>query len=166
MTQPLADSIENPQELISLYGRVPNLDNVKIRSIHLSRLGPMVKFRIDLPTYPESVPAEWDEFQCDTIQCQIEFINVNNFSLRSSALPTVADINFSIDDGMAKVGVEGSGLSATFDCLPFTLIGHIGAFRASDEGSDSGRHFYTRKIDSRLFESVPSLHQRTFYDSI
>lgn len=164
--QALAESVENPQELIGLYGGVPSLDTVKIRSIHLSRLGPMVKLRIDLPTYPEAPPAEWKEFHCDTVQCQVEFINVSNFRLRNSALPTVADITFSIVDGAAKVGIEGPGLSATFDCLPFTLVGHIGAFKASDEGSDSGKHFYVRKIDAKLFDSTPSLHQRAFYDNI
>ncbi|MGY4989805.1 Imm50 family immunity protein [Streptomyces sp. G7(2002)] len=165
-TQTLADSVENPQELISLYGRVPSLDTVKIRSIHLSRLGPMAKLRIDLPTYPDAAPAEWKEFDCDTVQCQVEFVNVSSFRMRNSALPTMADITFSISEGTATVEIEGPGLSAAFTCLPFTLVGHIGAFKASNDGSDSGRHYYVRKIDAKLFDSTPSLHQRTFYDSI
>ncbi|AZS72293.1 hypothetical protein DDE74_16175 [Streptomyces lydicus] len=165
-TQTLADSVENPQDLISLYGRVPSLDTVKIRSVHVSRLGPMVKLRVDLPTYPDAAPAQWNEFHCDTVQCQIEFVNVSNFRMRNSTLPSVADIAFSIDGGTAMVEIEGPGLSAAFNCLPFTLIGHIGAFKASNEGSDSGRHFYVRKIDARLFDSTPSLHQGAFYDSI
>ncbi|MFE1171614.1 Imm50 family immunity protein [Streptomyces sp. NPDC058773] len=162
----MAESIENPQELISLYGSVPNLDTVKIRSVHLSRLGPMVKLRFDLPTYPESVPAEWNEFHCDTVQCQVEFVNVSNFRLTSLTLPVTADIAFSIGDRTASVEIEGPGTSIAFNCLPFTLVGHVGAFKASSDGSDSGRHFYARKIDAKLFDSIPSLHQGAFYDSI
>ncbi|MFE6739200.1 Imm50 family immunity protein [Streptomyces tubercidicus] len=162
----MAESIENPQELINLYGGVPNLDTVKIRSVHLSRLGPMVKLRVDLPTYPETVSAEWDEFHCDTVQCQVEFINVSNFRLSNLTLPVTADITFSTGDSMASVEIEGPGSLVAFDCLPFTLVGHIGAFKASSEGSDSGRHFYVRKIDAKLFNSIPSLHQGAFYDNI
>ncbi|WP_329271537.1 Imm50 family immunity protein [Streptomyces sp. NBC_01451] len=70
--------IVNPEALDSLYGHVPDLVDVRIRSINLNWRGPTVTLRIDLPYFPASAPQEWIDAVMDTVQCQLKFLAVEN----------------------------------------------------------------------------------------
>lgn len=71
----------NREVLQSLYGKVPDLSEVRIRSINLNWRGPSVTLRVDLPCFPGSAPQEWIDEHMDTVQCQFRFLAVDTISL-------------------------------------------------------------------------------------
>ncbi|WP_326694250.1 Imm50 family immunity protein [Streptomyces sp. NBC_01766] len=159
------DSIRNPEVLASLFGdSVPTLKELRLRSVHLSYIGPSVTLRVDLPAFPAAPAPEWRENEFDTLQCQIGFQAVENICLNHWTPPEVCEIQVTLQaDYRMHVEVVGRNLRLSFTSSQDILIDHISAFKIGSDGSDSGRHHYVRKVDARLYTSTPEIHETSFY---
>ena len=69
---------ENPQSLDSLYGTVPELENVELFAINLNREGEHIQLRFDLPTFPDKPPTRWHK-DFNTVQLELSFWGIMNF---------------------------------------------------------------------------------------
>ncbi|MFD5638371.1 Imm50 family immunity protein [Streptomyces sp. NPDC127077] len=160
------DFLVDPEPLRSLYGRVPDLVDIRVRSINLNWRGPTVTLRVDLPSYPESPPREWTDAGLDTVQCQLQFLAAENISLTDwnpPALCSLETVPHGIERRM-RVTCRGSGLSLGFDCSDSVRVGHVSAFKVTESGFDDGAHLFMSKIDARRHTSLPGTQDRTFYE--
>ncbi|WP_328454309.1 immunity 50 family protein [Streptomyces sp. NBC_00386] len=156
----------NPEPLRSLYGHVPDLIDIRIRSINLNWRGPTVTLRVDLPSYPEMAPQEWTDAGLDTVQCQFQFLAVDGISLtdwRPPVVGSVETVSWGTERRM-RVTARGSGLSLDFACSESVRVGHVSAFKIKESGSDDGVHRFMSKIDARRHSSLPGTEDRTFYE--
>ncbi|MFD7687852.1 Imm50 family immunity protein [Streptomyces sp. NPDC059781] len=155
----------NSEVLHSLYGDIPAPRGVRIRSLNLNWRGPTVTLRLDLPHFPAHAPQDWIDAKMDTVQCQLQFLAVENISLTEWAPPVVADIAATpLRDRRIRVKVADDGMALSFDSSDSVLVGHVSAFCLQPDGSDSGRHLFTSKIDARRHESLPRTDEKTFYE--
>ncbi|WP_405863059.1 immunity 50 family protein [Streptomyces sp. NBC_01515] len=156
----------NREVLQSLYGKVPDLSEVRIRSINLNWRGPSVTLRVDLPRFPDSAPQEWIDEHMDTVQCQFRFLAVDTVSLTEWDPPATAGIEM-IPHGTERrmrVRADGRGVKLEFDCSDSITVGHVSAFRKQADGSDAERHLFTSKIDALRHNHLPAMDEKTFYE--
>ncbi|WP_406838653.1 Imm50 family immunity protein [Streptomyces sp. AHU1] len=156
----------NPEVLRSLYGRIPPLTEIRVRSINLNWRGPTVTLRVDLPSYPEPAPQEWTDAGLDTVQCQFQFLAAEGISLADWNPPALGGLEMAPygTGRRMRVTFKGEGLSLEFDCSESVHVGHVSAFRISENGLDDGRHLFVSKIDARRHGSLPGTQDRTFYE--
>ncbi|WP_405540500.1 immunity 50 family protein [Streptomyces sp. NBC_00075] len=150
----------------NLLVNVPDLDDVRIRSINLNWRGPTVTLRVDLPSVPGSAPQKWTEAGMDTVQCQLQFLAVENISLTDWNPPSVGRIEMSPWGGENRIRVvaEGRGVALRFDCSESVRVGHVSAFRIRADGSDNGPHLFASRIDARRHTFLPPTDEKTFYE--
>jgi hypothetical protein len=167
MTPNWVELIQNPKQLTSLYPAPPPLHAVTLRSVHLNRYGPAVTLRIDLPEFPQEPPAEWREAGFDRFQCQLCFIAVEHLEMEGWRPPVTADLRFDRSGAnRIRVAAESPDLRLIFEAADAVVIGHMSAFAAGQAGADDGPHQFVGKLDSRKFNSLPSLDEKTFYERI
>ncbi|MFF8945393.1 Imm50 family immunity protein [Streptomyces sp. NPDC014864] len=156
----------NPELLQALYGHVPNLVDVRVRSINLNWRGPTVTLRIDLPYFPSSAPRQWIDFGADTVQCQFQFLAVENISLTQWSPPAQGSLVVEPlgAERRMRVSVSGRGIALSFDSSEFVQVGHVSAYKIEADGSDGGRHLFVSKIDARRYDSLPGTDEKTFYE--
>ncbi|MEU6480698.1 Imm50 family immunity protein [Streptomyces sp. NPDC047017] len=159
-------SLVNPEVLQSLYGHVPALDRVRVRSINLNRCGPTVTLRVDLPSFPDLAPPEWLDAGTDTVQCQFQFLAATDITLTAWSPPALAGLRMRSlgRERRMRVSVHGRGIDCGFECGECVTAGHVSAFKAGANGSDSGEHFFVGKVDARLHTSLPATDEKTFYE--
>ncbi|MFG2788746.1 Imm50 family immunity protein [Streptomyces sp. NPDC048419] len=155
----------NPDALRSLYGSIPDLSGVAIRSINLNPSGPTVTLRVDLSAFPEFAPQEWLEAGMDAVQCQLAFMDVTEISLTRWIPPTTGDVSMEPygDARRMRVAVEGAGVSLSLECHELAKLSHVSAFKLHPDGTDNGPHRYLSKLDARLYECLPGAEEYKFY---
>ncbi|MFB7246827.1 Imm50 family immunity protein [Streptomyces populi] len=156
----------NPEDLRSLYGRIPRLAGIRVRSVNLNWRGPTVTLRVDLPSFPESAPREWVDAGFDTVQCQFQFLAVEGISLADWTPPALGGLEMAphgIERRM-RVAFRGDGLSLEFDCSESVRVAHVSAFKTAENGLDDGGHLFMSRIDARRHSSLPGTQDRTFYE--
>lgn len=161
----IARFLANPGVLRNLYGDVPDLNGVRIRSVNLNWRGPTVTLRVDLP-YPTSAPAEWADAGMDTVQCQLEFVAVEGVSLVEWDPPVVGDVEMVPlgAERRMRVTVRGRGTVLELVCNESVVVRHVSAFKAGSDGEDSGPHLFVSKVDARLYPSVPGTDSKVFHE--
>ncbi|MEV4226950.1 Imm50 family immunity protein [Streptomyces bobili] len=151
--------IANGEVLRLLYGATPLVLSgvVRVRSINLNRRGPTVTLRVDLPVFPAPAPREWLGAGLDTVQCHLQFLAVENLSVREWEPPAGAAIAVTpVSEGTrVRVEVVGDGVDMSFDSSESVLVGHVSAFRMSADGSDGGPRMFVNRIDARRYRSLP-----------
>ncbi|MCF2128585.1 immunity 50 family protein [Strepomyces sp. STD 3.1] len=160
--------LTNTEKILQLYGKVPEVRETRLRSINLNWRGPTVTLRIDLPGFPQNAPQEWTDAGLDAVQCQLQFLAVQNLSLLSWEPPTTTIIEAEnlTEHHRIRVRAQGDGMEASFTCSDSVLVGHLSAYRIQADGSDSGPHLYVSKIDARRHTSLPRTDEKTFYERL
>ncbi|WP_407700719.1 Imm50 family immunity protein [Streptomyces endophyticus] len=155
----------DPDPLRRLYGRLPRLDEFRLRSINVDLWGPSLKLRVDLSEFPEKPPEDWVANGCDVVQCHIRFSAVEKLSLQDWTPPTRARLNAASAEvpWMLDVSVRGAGVSLDFRGHESVDISHISAFRVESDGSDEVPHRFLGRVDTRLFATVPRPYEKIFY---
>ncbi|MEI5008342.1 Imm50 family immunity protein [Streptomyces sp. PmtA] len=162
-----ADHIPNGAALGALYGTLPPLRRVTVRSLHLDHFGPSLTLRLDLPEFPRNHPAEWDEAGLDSFQCHLQFLAVARLALEGWIPGARADIELEGHGrGTMHVRIESEGFRLSFEAADSILVGHMSAFSGGPDGSDSGPHRFIGKLDSRKFGEIPEVYEKTFYGHI
>ena len=162
--------ITNGEVLRSAYGAAgPALGGVvRVRSINLNWRGPTVILRIDLTDFPEPAPREWLDAGLDTVQCHLEFLAVENLSVREWKPPAGAAIAVTPmgEDRRVRVEVVGDGVDLSFDSSDSVLVGHVSAFRTRSDGSDGGPRMFVNRMDSRRYDSLPDPSEAVHFERL
>ncbi|MEU0075610.1 Imm50 family immunity protein [Streptomyces sp. NPDC006332] len=163
--------VRNMEILAPFYGaELPSLRSVPLRSINLNWCGPTVSLRMDLPTPPMPLPAEWTEAGVDTVQCQFQFLAVADLVLDGWEPPVTACLAVDpLPDGRHRILVTASTDSGTFlkfTCSDEVLAGHLSGFRPLSDGSDGGPHVFRSRIDGMRHTTVPDPCEKTFYERL
>ncbi|USQ83237.1 immunity 50 family protein [Streptomyces phaeoluteigriseus] len=162
--------IANGEVLRSVYGAVaPALGvAVRVRSINLNWRGPTVTLRIDLPDFPEPAPQEWLDAGLDTVQCHLQFLAVENLSVREWKPPAGAAIAVTpVGEGRrVRVEVVGDGVDLSCDSSDSVLVGHMSAFRKNSDGSDGGPRMFVNRMDSRRYDSLPDPSEAVHFERL
>ncbi|MFE6063533.1 Imm50 family immunity protein [Streptomyces sp. NPDC056431] len=165
MTLNWADLLVNPEDLQRLYTALPPLSAVTVRSVHLNHYGPTVTLRIDLTEFPQNPPSEWRETGFDRLQCHLQFLAVEHLEMRGWNPPSIAEIQIErCGDHRIRLTAGSPSFTLSFEASDSVAIGHLSAFQESEDGADSGPRWFARKLDSRRFNQLPDLNEKTFYE--
>ncbi|MFF2204271.1 Imm50 family immunity protein [Streptomyces sp. NPDC058145] len=159
----------NSDALRGIYGHVPRIgEAIRVRSFNINWRGPTLIIRADLPEFPEAPPQEWQAAGLDTVQCHLQFLAVEDLSIREWHPPAVCRVTAVHGEEVKRlhIGFHGDGLELEFRCSDSVLVGHISAFRAGVDGSDVGPHSFVSRIDTRRHVSLPETWERTYYGRI
>ncbi|WP_413757465.1 Imm50 family immunity protein [Streptomyces sp. MMBL 11-3] len=101
----------NPQGIDSIYqGSPPRLDGVHVHEVGLSREGPSLRVRFDLPEYPASAPPKWQLQGFNTVQVELCFGGLRSVEIDGFSVRPVGDISLS-DDGGIRVFISSDEVS-------------------------------------------------------
>ncbi|MFJ9730795.1 Imm50 family immunity protein [Streptomyces sp. NPDC101171] len=158
----------NSDALRRVYGFVPKIEEgVRVRSLNMDWRGPTVIIRADLPAFPESPPGEWQAAGLDTVQCHLQFLAVEELSIRRWHPPAVCRVTVRREEmKRLHVGFVGAGLELGFRCSDSVLVGHVSAFRAGADGVDQGPHAFVNRIDARRHTFLPETWEKTYYGRV
>ncbi|OKI24241.1 Imm50 family immunity protein [Streptomyces sp. CB03911] len=156
----------DPEPLTRWYSTVPPLERAPLRSVHLSRYGPVLKLRLDLPHFPDRPPAEWAEAGCDRLECQLHFI-LTDEDLRMRGRPDggPADVSYRpLERRRLRVSVRGDGFTAAFTASDSLQVSHPSAYRSDDGDPYTARRRFTSRVDGMLHSTLPPTTRKAFYD--
>ncbi|WP_416975125.1 Imm50 family immunity protein [Streptomyces sp. 4F14] len=161
--------IANSQVLSSLYGDAPALGgDLRLRSVNLNWIGPTVTLRVDLARFPEAAPQEWLDAELDTVQCQLEFLGVDHMAMAGWNPPVLARVNVVGRRERRRIQVEvrseKEGFTLSFECSDSVVVGRVGAFRVQDDGMDGGSTLHVKRLDSRLYGTLPDTCEKVYYE--
>lgn len=162
MTAGTALQPANPQQLTALYGQFPRHDRLRIRSVNVNPSGPTLTLRVDLPEFPAQPPEEWTAAGCDTVQCHLQFLAVEQPLLSRWSSPAEARLNAQpVSDRLTEVRLNGPGIELAFRANPQFVIRHISAFRAA---ADEPELLHLSRLDTKLHgTNEPATTTETFY---
>jgi hypothetical protein len=159
----------NSDDLAKLYGKVPDLRQFRLRSINLDWQGPTVTLRLDLSSFPETVPPEWKGSEVDTVQCHLQFIAVEDLWI-SEWEPPVRSASLEThpleEKRRIRVRVTGSRVALGFTSNKSVKAGHVSAFKISTDGTDETRHLFLKRLDAVRYASIPATDEKTFHGRI
>jgi hypothetical protein len=94
-----------------------------VHDVTVSRDGPQVTIRIDLPAYPAAPPAKWQREGFNTVQAEITFVGAREISLKGFGRDPVADVDITRDDA-TYVSIESPEfrLSLTADAAVLSKV--------------------------------------------
>lgn len=162
--------IANGEVLRSVHGgTIPAFSGVvRVRSINLNWRGPTVTLRVDLPDFTAPVPREWLDVGLDTVQCHLQFLAVENLSVRVWKPPAGAAIAVTPMGEGRRIRVEavGDGVDLSFDSSDSVLVGHVSAFRMNSDGSDGSPRMFVNRIDTRRYDSLPDPWEAVHFERL
>lgn len=165
MIQNWEDLLSSTDKLREHYSKIPPLTQVTLRSIHLSRHGPTIILRLDLPAFPDRPLPEWTDQGCDRLQCHVRFLAVEDFSMRRWEPPVVADVQMDpLEKRRIKVDVLSGQTNLSFTSSDSLTVGRISTFRAPTEGPDREKHYYVGRMDRLKYDSVPGAEAEVYYE--
>lgn len=145
------------------YEEVPDLTGVRLRSVHLDGWDPTVTLRLDLPRSPD----RWEGTPGDTMQCQIQFMMVQDFLMVGWQPPVTADVALRpLPEHRLAVEVAAPGVGLSFTANASVKAGKISVFTQDADGGDSGSRSFSRALESRLFPALPPVYVNTFYERV
>lgn len=86
---------ENPQAIAGIYRDVPSLKAVRLIEVSLNVRGPKMNLKIDLPRFPDNVPARWKLQGYNRIQLQLDFWILQSLQIEDWWASEKADIEIS-----------------------------------------------------------------------
>ncbi|MET9929594.1 MULTISPECIES: Imm50 family immunity protein [unclassified Streptomyces] len=159
----------NADDLVDLYGSVPPLKDIRLRSINMNWRGPTITLRVDISSFPAEPPQDWEYAEVDTVQCHLQFLAVENFSLSDWDPPTPSAslvVTPLKKDRKVQIRLTGIGVDLCFTSHESVRVGHVSAFRSAPDGTDGGPHLFLRNLDRRRHTTVPETEEKTFYERI
>jgi hypothetical protein len=162
MIRNLGEFIANSNILTEIYPSGLPAGPAVVRSINLSRRGPTVVVRLDMPEFPASPRPEWLEIGCDRIQCHVAFLNVADFQLERWVGAGEAETAVKpLEPRRLSVSLEGSTIRCGFTSSDSLTVRHVSAYRSSE---GQGRQLFASPLDRRGFANeLPWIDERNFY---
>jgi immunity protein 50 of polymorphic toxin system len=169
MIRPWVEFLDLNNQLLDLYGTLPGRSEVRLHSLHLRPAGPTVLMRVDLPTFPEKVPAAWDLASCDTVQVTLEFLAADDVCVSLPRLPREVEISGqSLGEQMTLFKVTGQDLDVRFRAIGRLRPGHVSAYRGltSGDSDEDRRHYFLGAVDSMRYQTVPDPWDEAFHGKL
>lgn len=183
MTLHWRDVLINRAVLDDLYTDIPALDRVRVRSVHLGRVGPEVIVRCDLAEFPDRLAAEGESEAApgagsgagfgaageghDRLQLHVRFLDVADFELVRCSLPSDAAITVrEAERRRLAVELVGESVEARFTSSDSLTVGHLSTYRGDAGEPDVGPHEFLGAVDRRLYSSVPGPTTRVFHERV
>ncbi len=167
MIQNWASYLVSREPLLGLYQEFPEFSAVTVHSVHLNSAGPSLYVRVDLPSFPDKVPQEWEVAGCDTFQLTAEFLAVENLALSGCVFPAQARLTAEdLPSSRALFCIEADGLRANYSAYRGFRVGRFSAYRSDAEpaGEDGLlEHYFFGPVDRRLYRAIPSPWIETFH---
>ncbi|MBP5939295.1 hypothetical protein F3K43_27475 [Streptomyces sp. LBUM 1476] len=165
----LDEFIVNSQVLGSLYGDAIALGgDLRLRSVNLSWIGPTVTLRVDLAHFPVVVPQEWRDAKLDTVQCQLQFLAVDRMAMEGWNPPVLARVNvvghLEFRRIQVEVRTEKREVALSFECSDSVLVGRVSAFKVQGDGMDGDSRVHVKRLDSRLYGTLPDTCEKVYYE--
>lgn len=151
------------------YDEVPDLTGVRLRSVHLDGWDPTVTLRFDLPVFPDrwTFPDDRERGPGDTLQCQVRFYMVQDFLMEGRQPPVTADVSLrELPEHRLAVRVDAPGVAVSFTANASLKAGRFSVFTPDADGGDGGPHHFARRLESRLYPTVPPVYVNTFYERV
>lgn len=161
--------IVNSDALCAAYGHMPKLEGcIRFRSLNLNWRGPTLIIRADLPQFPDPAPQDWVTSGFDTVQFHLRFLAVQNLAIHSWEPPALGFLEAAPrpEGRCLQVDIGGDGINLAFDCSDSVTIGHVSAFRVDVDGSDLGSRSFAGRIDSRRYNSLPEVWEKSYFERI
>ena len=169
MIRPWVEFLDLNSQLRDLYGVLPERSEVRLQSLHLRPLGPTILMRVDLPTFPEKVPAAWDLVACDTVQVTLEFLAADEVLVSLPRLPREVEISGqSLGGWLAAFKVTGQDLDVRFRAIGRLRAGHVSAYRrlASGDAEEGRSHCFLGAVDNVHYQAVPDPWDEAFHGKL
>ncbi|MGX1810000.1 Imm50 family immunity protein [Nocardia sp. NPDC055321] len=110
------DLVVDPQPIRSVFKESePSLTGISLQSLCMHRDGPRVTLRVDLSSYPDNPPAKWVQRQANTVQVELMFVGVTEWSIQGIGVDSILSLD---------VSRIGGGIHATTgpDSVPQIII--------------------------------------------
>ncbi|MFJ8164211.1 Imm50 family immunity protein [Streptomyces sp. NPDC096136] len=160
--------LAHSEPFTALYGELPALEGLVLRSVHLSPYGPAVTLRVEFPRFPDLAPPDWTEAGCDRFEAQIEFSAAEDLRMRGVPDATVVDIGFGprVPTPERRIRIAVSGPQVLLDFTAHSLkVGRLNAYRSTDEGPYAARRWFVSPLDQRVQRGVlPPTTAKVFYE--
>ncbi|MBQ0848681.1 hypothetical protein J8N05_10720 [Streptomyces sp. BH-SS-21] len=116
--------MENPDGINSIYqGSPPRLEGVHIHEVGLSREGPLLRVRFDLPDYPAHAPRAWQLQGFNTVQVELGFGGLRGVEISGFSTHVVGDIALVKDETVqASISSNETSVRAVADIVYVTKM--------------------------------------------
>ncbi|MFI6406690.1 Imm50 family immunity protein [Streptomyces sp. NPDC050548] len=169
MIHPWVKFLDPNSRLRDLYGKFPERSEVQLQSLCLRPAGPTILMRLDLPVFPEKVPAAWALAGCDTVQVTLEFLAADEVRVSLPQLPRQVEISgYHLGEQLAAFRVSGQDLDVRFRAFGRLRAGHVSAYRRQIPGDaeEGRRHYFLGAVDSKLYQTVPDPWNEAFHGKL
>lgn len=157
--------MSNPELLTRYYTSIPPLEQVPLRSVHLSPYGPTLKLRLDLPRFADTAPQEWVDAGCDRVECQVSFVATGELRMRGLPAGRRTDMTHApLDHRRLRVSLRGEGFELDFTCADSLLVSHVNAYRSGDGDPYRARRRFGSRVDQLRYTALPDTTVKPFYD--
>ncbi|MFJ6053374.1 Imm50 family immunity protein [Streptomyces sp. NPDC092307] len=157
------DYVVNAKAIESYYQEVPDLTDVRLRSVNLDGWDSAVILRLDLPRFPD----RWDGTPGDTMQCQIQFLMVQDFLMEGWQSSVTANVTLhELPEHRLAVQVTAPGAAMSFTSNASLKVGRISAFERDTDGGDSGLQHFTRPLETKRYPTIPPPYVSTFFKRV
>jgi len=160
------DLLWDSSGLTGLYDSVPPLDGILLSSLHFDQMGPTLTLRFVLPSFPDRPLPAWEAAGCDRFECQLQFLGVEDVTMRGWRPPVTADVLIEPTEpaGHHRILIEVRGHDGSAE-LRFTSNSSLGAgqFNAYREGT-AARHHAGRVNPLAYGNRLPDPSEKTFYE--
>ncbi|MFD8012315.1 Imm50 family immunity protein [Streptomyces sp. NPDC058955] len=109
--------LADPKGIEGVYGGdVPDLRGVSLHDIELSREGPALNLRFDMPSFPRRPPTKWTTQGFNTVQVTLSLTGLGTISFNGFTSNPLADISLHPQDGITlEISSTAVQLRATAD---------------------------------------------------
>ncbi|GAB2584551.1 hypothetical protein GCM10027168_16640 [Streptomyces capparidis] len=150
--------------LRELYAELPPLVSVPVRSFTLSRYGPTLTLRLDLPVPAGGSLPPWTGGDAGRVQCHLCFLAVDDLRLSRWDPPAAADVTLAARPSRrVRARVAGPGVELAFTASDSLTVAHVSVFRPGADGTDQVPHRFASPLDRKLFGTVPDVCEKTFH---
>ncbi|WP_404958390.1 Imm50 family immunity protein [Streptomyces sp. 147326] len=157
------DFVVNAKAIESHYHEVPDLTGVRLRSVNLDGSDSAVILRLDLPRFPD----RWDGGPGDTLQCQIQFLMVQDFLMEGWQPSVTADVSLhELPEHRLAVQVTAPGVAVSFTSNASLKVGRVSVFNRDADGGDSGLQHFTRPLETKRYPTIPPPYTSSFFERV
>jgi len=99
-------SLENPQEIQSLFGDEIDLSAIQLHEVVLHRDGPVLRLRFDIPSVPEQLPKKWSA-GVNTTQLSLAAWGLQSLQIEGWASNIGGELSVTSDGALKRLTFNG-----------------------------------------------------------
>ena len=128
-----SDFLLDASSLVAIFGaRDLRQDQLTLHEVVVSRDGPEVRLRFDLPEFPTDPPQKWVAQGFNTVQVTLSLVGVRNLSLEGLSTEMVVMLEISELDAGIQLNIIGDGIALTASA-DAAVLGRVSAYMNSTD---------------------------------